>query len=131
MVDLTFTPHIEILSAEDVPRRRQWSDADKIRLVEESYRGHRQVSATARRYGISRSLLTVWRRQYRNGELSTASGAAFVPVTMAPDLDVQPPQLSAPAVQLEIVLKSGRRLLVPSSVEPDALARLLPVLEGK
>jgi transposase len=32
MVDLTFTPHIEILSAEDVPRRRHWSDADKIRL---------------------------------------------------------------------------------------------------
>jgi transposase len=42
MVDLTFTPHIEILSAEDVPRRRHWSDADKIRLVEESHRGHRQ-----------------------------------------------------------------------------------------
>jgi len=131
MTDLTFTPHIEILPAEDVPRRRHWSDADKIRVVEDSYRGHRQVSATARRHGISRGLLTVWRRQYRNGELSTASGAAFVPVTMAPDLDVQPPQPSAPAVQLEIVLKSGRRLLVPSSVEPDALARLLPVLEGK
>ncbi|MFM7333769.1 MAG: transposase [Tabrizicola sp.] len=76
MIDLTFTPHIEILSAEDVPRRRHWSDADKIRLVEESHRGHRQVSATARRHGISRGLLTVWRRQYRNGELSMASSAA-------------------------------------------------------
>jgi len=50
---------------------------------------------------------------------------------MAPDLDTQPPRQPAPAVQLEIVLKSGRRLLVPSSVEPDALARLLPILEGK
>ena len=131
MVDLTFTPHIEILPVEDVPRRRHWSDAEKIRLVEESYRGHRQVSATARRHGISRGLLTVWRRQYRNGELSMESGAAFVPVKVAPDLDAQPPRQPSPAVQLEIVLKSGRRLLVPSSVEPDALARLLPVLEGK
>jgi transposase len=131
MVDLTFTPHIEILSAEDVPRRRHWNDADKIWVVEESHRGHRQVSATARRHGISRSLLTIWRRQYRNGELSIASGAAFVPVKMAPDLDGQSPQQPAPAVQLEIVLRSGRRLLVPSSVEPDALARLLPILEGK
>jgi len=131
MPDLTFTPHIEILPVEDAPRRRHWSDADKIRLVEESYRGHRQVSATARRHGVSRGLLTVWRRQYRNGELSAASGAAFVPVTMAPDLDAQPPREPVPAVQLEIVLNSGRRLLVPSSVEPDALARLLPVLEGK
>jgi transposase len=50
---------------------------------------------------------------------------------MAPDVDVQPPQRREPAVQLEIVLKNGRRLLVPSSVELDALARLLPILEGK
>jgi hypothetical protein len=28
-----------------------WSNADKIRVVEESYRGHRQVSATARWHG--------------------------------------------------------------------------------
>ena len=131
MVDLTFTPQVEILSAEDTPRRRHWSDADKVRVVEESHLGHRQVSATARRHGISRSLLTVWRRQYRNGELSITSGAAFAPVTRVPDLDAQPPRQSAPAVQLEIVLSNGRRLLVPSSVEPDTLARLLPILEGK
>ncbi|MGK8236614.1 IS66-like element accessory protein TnpA [Roseovarius sp. MS2] len=100
-------------------------------MVEESHRGHRQVSAIARRHGISRSLLTVWRRQYRNGELSMASGAAFVPVKMTPDLDTQPPRQPNPAVQLEIVLRNGRRLLVPSCVEPDALTRLLPILEGK
>ncbi|WP_249033394.1 transposase, partial [Salipiger aestuarii] len=52
----------------------------------ESLGGHRQVSATARRHGICRSLLTVWRRQYRNGEFATQSGPAFVPVKMAPDL---------------------------------------------
>ena len=131
MVDLRFTPQIEILSAEDAPRRRHWSDADKIRVVEESHLGHRQVSATARRHGISRSLLTVWRRQYRNGELAIASGPAFVPVKMAPDIDAHSPRQPAPAVQLEIVLRNGRRLLVFSSVDPDALARLLPILEGK
>jgi transposase len=131
MVDLTFTPRIEILSAEDSPRRRHWSDADKIRVVEESHRGHRQVSATARRHGICRSLLTVWRRQYRGGELANASGPAFVPVKMAPDIYAQSPRRPAADVQLEILLRNGRRLLVPSSVDPDALARLLPILEGK
>ncbi|MAU44556.1 MAG: IS66 family insertion sequence hypothetical protein [Yangia sp.] len=126
MVDLTSTPQIEILSAEDAPRRRHWSDADKIRVVEESHRGHRQVSATARRHGICRSLLTIWRRQYRNGELTTQSGPAFVPVEMG-----TPPHQPTPVVQLEIVLRNGRRLLVPSSVDPDALAKLLPILEGR
>ena len=100
MVDFKFTPQIEILSAEDGPRRRHWSDADKIRVVEESHQGHRQVSATARRHGICRSLLTIWRRQYRNGELSTQSGPAFVPVTMAPDMDKPSPRQPSPDVQL-------------------------------
>lgn len=131
MADLTFTPQIEILSAEDAPRRRHWRDVDKIRVVEESHRGHRQVSATARRHGISRSLLTVWRRQYRNGELATGSGPAFVPVKMSPDIDAQSPRQPARDVQLEIVLRNGRCLRVSSSVDPDALARLLPILEGK
>jgi hypothetical protein len=36
MVDLTVTPRIEILSTEDAPRRRYWSDADKIRVVEKA-----------------------------------------------------------------------------------------------
>lgn len=42
--DRKFRPQIEVLSAEDVPRRRNWDDADKIRIVEESFDGHRQVS---------------------------------------------------------------------------------------
>nr|WP_244430392.1 hypothetical protein [Roseivivax halodurans] len=42
-----------------------------------------------------------------------------------------PPRRPAPDVQLEILLRNGRRLLVSSSVAPDALARLLPILEGK
>lgn len=130
MVDVTFTPQIEILSAEDAPRRRHWNDADKVRVVEESYRGHRQISTTARRHGICRSLLTIWRRQYRNGELASEICPVFVPVQMAADVET-PPHRPSSTVQLEIVLRNGRRLLVPSSVDPDALARLLPILEVK
>ena len=43
MVDLTFTPQIEILSVGDALRRRHWNDGDKVRVVEESQLGHRQV----------------------------------------------------------------------------------------
>ena len=69
----------EVLSADDTGRRRDRSDAEKIRIVEESFRGHRQGSATARRYGLSRSLLTRWRKEYREGLL--AGGApAFMPL---------------------------------------------------
>ncbi|MFZ3585309.1 transposase, partial [Loktanella sp. DJP18] len=53
---------MEVLSAADGVRRRQWPDEDKLRIVEESFVGHRQVAATARRHAMCRSLLTIWRR---------------------------------------------------------------------
>ena len=95
MADLKLTAEIEILAAGDVPRRRPWSDADKIRVVKESYLGHRQVTATARRHGISRSLLTVWRRQYRNGKLSRETVPTFVPLALALEASDPPRQATA------------------------------------
>jgi transposase len=134
MVDLTSGSHIEVLSAADAVRRRQWSDADKVRIVEESLVGHRQVSATARRHGISRSLLTVWRRQYRSGELGGARPAAFIPVTLSAELPAPasgPPLPSSPEARIEITLANGRRVSVPALIDPEVLARLLPVLDSQ
>ncbi|MDK3020809.1 IS66-like element accessory protein TnpA [Pseudodonghicola flavimaris] len=117
--------------------RRHWSDTDKIRIVEESFLGHRQVAATARRHGVSRSLLTIWRRQYRDGELGDETPPSFIPLAVSPMAPAVVPATAqeeprdTPDVQLEIVLRNGRRLLAPSSVEPEVLARLLPALEGR
>lgn len=134
MGDRKFRPEIEVLSAEDVPRRRNWDDADKIRIVEESFVGHRQVSATARRHGVSRSLLTTWRRQYREGELGGAPSPAFIPLTLAsvaPAVSVTSTTPAAlPDSRVEIVLANGRRLLVPVDVDPTALARFISVVDG-
>ena len=135
MADRKFRPEIEVLSAADTARRRHWSDADKFRIVEESFLGHRQVAATARRHGVSRSLLTTWRRQYRHGELGTERSAAFVPLTLAPKADAPLQAASSMARsehaddRLEVVLRNERRLLVPATMDPEVLARLLCVLE--
>jgi len=58
MPNVVNRPRTEVLSAAEVVRRRHWSDEDKLRIAEESYAGHRQGAATARRHGICRSLLT-------------------------------------------------------------------------
>ncbi|WP_347310453.1 IS66-like element accessory protein TnpA [Defluviimonas sp. SAOS-178_SWC] len=105
--------------------------------MEESFPGHRQVTATARRHGVSRSLLTIWRGQYRNGELGDETLPAFIPMTLSPDGPVVEPapasvaRCDPPAVQLEVVLRDGRRLIFSSSADPEMLARLLPVLEAR
>lgn len=133
MVDLTSGSQIEVLSAGDAARRRHWCDADKVRIVEESLVGHRQVSATARRHGISRSLLTVWRRQYGNGELGGARAAAFIPLAVSaepPALASRTPAPPSPEAKIEITLVNGRGVSVPASIDPAVLARLLLVLDG-
>ncbi len=120
----------ELLTVDDAGRRRAWTDEDKVRIVEESLRGHRQGSATARRHGLSRSLLTRWRTEYRAG-LLVAGGATFTPLTLsAPAPKVAALGHSAPEATIEIVLVNGRRIVVPASIDPSLLSRLLPVLDG-
>ena len=58
-------PHGEILTG--VQRRRRWSTAEKIRLVEESQQPGSSVSFVARRYGLSPSLLFRWKRRMLEG----------------------------------------------------------------
>ena len=121
----------EVLSADDTGRRRDRTDAEKVRIVEESFRGHRQGSATARRYAISRSLLTRWRKEYRLGLLGGVA-PAFAPLQISSE---PAPAISTanetPTVEdkVEITLANGRRLSVVATIDGTVLARLLRVLE--
>ena len=122
----------EVLAAGDAGRRRWWTDEEKVRIVEESLRGHRKGSATARRYGISRSLLTRWRKEHRQGLLGGGPPARFSPVSITPER-AQTAKVTAAAIaapeMVEVTLVNGRRLTVPATIDPDILGRLLGVLE--
>lgn len=130
----TIISPIEVLSADDLGRRRDWSDEEKVRIVEESLQGFRQGSVTARRYGLSRSLLTRWRREYRSGLLSASASTSFVPLTISPpppaSSEMTGPLRSEDDKTIEIGLPNGRRLTIPSSLDPTILARLLPILDA-
>jgi len=120
--------------ADEVGRRRHWSDEDKILVVEESLRGYRQGSATARRYGISRSLLSIWRREYRSGTLGVPeAGGGFVPLVMegAPPAPAERPARDADGARIDITLTNGRCMAIPASLAPSHLAALLAVLDPR
>ena len=134
MSDFNIRPQIEVPPAADGARRRHWSEEDKLRIVEESFVGHRQCAATARRHGVCRSLLTIWRRQYRSGELGGSGSAAFSPVSVTQDSPVLRPGPVDPYepardTQVDIALPNGRRLIVPAKLEPEALVRLIQLVE--
>jgi transposase len=56
---------IEVISS--VQRRRRWSVAEKVRLVEETLEPGMSVSFVARKHGVSPSLLFRWRQRMTEG----------------------------------------------------------------
>jgi transposase len=56
---------VEVITS--VQRRRRWSVAEKIRLVEQTLQPGMSVSFVARKHGISPSLLFNWRRRMAEG----------------------------------------------------------------
>jgi transposase len=125
MDSLTDTRQISRLEVVDTGRRRRWSDAAKLRIVEESLAGARLVSATARRHGISNQLLFAWRKAYREGRLGAIAG--FVPAMIA----AAPPTAGGGSGcgRIEIVSANGWRVLVDNAVDLGALLRILRGLE--
>jgi transposase len=116
---------VQRLEVVEVGRRRRWTSEAKQRIVEESLAGWRQASATARRHGISSSLLFAWRKAYRAGTLVGAVRAGFVPAVVVEE----PARPTAPAPsRIEIVTPNGHRLFVDAGVDEAALARVLAVL---
>jgi transposase-like protein len=128
---------VEVLSVTDTGRRRRWTDAEKLRIVEESYAAPRMVAATARRHEISRALLTRWRREAREGLLAAEGDRAlFAPVAVMTDLapgpvtaDARDRPEEAGRDRVEIILPNGRRLVATATTEAAVLARLIQVLE--
>ena len=106
----------------DSPRRR-WSEAQRRRIVAESYRSGDSASAVARRYGVHTSVSFRWRRRYRT---PADTGAGFVPVMV----DAPEPSSEAATGRMEIVLGDGVRVVVDATVHAPALARVLAVVYG-
>ncbi|MBB5049949.1 transposase [Rhodopseudomonas rhenobacensis] len=127
---------VERLEVVETGRRRQWTDDEKLKIVLESMQAPRTISSTARRHGISRSLLLTWRRSFgavRAGEVEQPK-PAFVPavVTSTAAPANAPSSAATPASgRMMIELGEQRRVIVDAGVDADALARVLAVLERR
>ena len=116
------------------PRRRarRWSEADKRRIVADSYEPGVSVAAVARCNDLNANLLFDWRRKFRQQDGETR---AFVPVVVTPPSEVLAEEgdcgLSALYGRMEIVLGARSRVIVDATVDAPALARVLAVLEPR
>src|SRR6202789_3649060 len=119
----------ERLEVVETGRRRRWSDDEKLRIVLESLETPRAISSTARRHGISRSLLLNWRRSFctePDGAVEQKSG--FVPAMVVADPIALTPATPANG-RMVIEIGKDRRVIVDAGVDAAALARVLAILE--
>jgi transposase len=110
-------------------RRRRWTCAEKVRIVEESFSGPRLVSATARRYGISRQLLLSWRKVLVSHDPAgeDSIGPTFVPAIVEPS--TPPTKEAVEAGQIEIVSPKGLRVVFGPGADVEAVVRIARGLE--
>jgi transposase len=130
---------VEVLGG--LERRRRWSQDDKARIVEETLAPGAKVTEVARRNGVAASVVFTWRRQARTvAQVETR----FAPVQIAaaeaieeaskllPADDSRVRSVAAAGIGLiEIDLGNRRRIRVDAHVDPEALARVLDVLERR
>lgn len=119
-------------------QRRNWTDEEKARILAESAEPGANISAVARRFGVNRGLLNVWRREAgltsRSSAKSCAQQPVFVPVTVVGDgtsHDGSSPDVAHVAVgRIEIEL-AGARMTVIGSVAPELAQAMVAALRGR
>ena len=110
--------------ARPISARRRWSEAEKRRIVAESYQPGVSVSVVARRNDVNANLVFNWRRRFREQ-------GGFVPVVVEPAGMLPPPDAGADASavgRMEIALSDGSRVIVDREVDGAALGRVLSAL---
>ena len=133
---------IEVITGQR--RRRRWTAQEKARIVAESFEEGANISEVARRNGVVRGLLTVWRHKLAAAGINARG---FVPVRIASEgspatvgepgrvaaANTRLQEMASPAGQLRGMIEievSGARIRVEPGVDPTTLSTVLSALRG-
>jgi transposase len=117
-------------------RRHNWTLEEKTRIVAESLDPDANISEIARRNGVSRGLLNVWRRQARELATSPSAQAMFAAVQIegsgecregAALLEDKIAVSVASAIEVEIC---GATIRVPRGADRVTLDTVISALRG-
>jgi transposase len=110
-------------------RRRDWRDEEKARILAESAEPEVNISEAARRNGVSRGLLSVWRRKAR---LASSDGPQFVQLRLDDAVEAtDPPRVVArPVERIEVVI-AGATVRAPMGVDAATLDRVLAAVRSR
>ncbi|MGH8138654.1 MAG: IS66-like element accessory protein TnpA [Steroidobacteraceae bacterium] len=122
----------------DRRRRRQWPEAQKLRIVQESQQAGVVALEVCRGHGLHPSLLTKWRAQHREGllgsEAEVGAGARLLPVQVhtraTPSREVRAAAAlgAGRSGVIEVEFVTGRRLCIRGAVDAQVLRTVLQEL---
>jgi transposase len=116
-------------------RRRRWTTAEKLRLVEETLAPGAKIADVARRHDVHPNLLHSWRRQAQQGVLTgdavgaspaPADAIGFAAVAIAPpgaSLAATTPSLAGNVIEIEFA--AGGRMRITGPVESSTVVALI------
>jgi transposase len=117
--------------------RRRWSEDEKQAIIAEALQPGVNVSAVARRHGITPNLLFRWRKAAQT-DAKPAVTSAFLPVSVtAPtsgaetSCDRSASEAHASDSRIEIELANGRRVRVGPGADMGALKCILDIVDGR
>ena len=121
-------------------RRRRWTAEEKARIVAESLDADANISDVARRHGVARGLLTIWRRQLSGGGQEPGQSFAAVKIDTVAHASnegsrysAEPDAVALPAVRsrgrIEIDV-AGARIRIENGVDHATLAMVLSAVRG-
>jgi transposase len=110
------------------PKRRQWSEALKRRIVAESMEPGASVSIVARRHDVNANQLFKWRREMASEQPAAAEqSVAMLPVEIVAEA-TEPRPRARRSGTIEITLACGARVCVRGEVSPETLRQVIELL---
>ncbi len=112
------------------PKRRQWPDALKRRIVAETLAPGAAVSIVARRHDVNANQLFKWRREMAPEEPPAAAGSVpMLPVEIVPEPSAaHRPERARRSGTIEITFACGARVCVRGEVSAETLQRVIELL---
>lgn len=117
-------------------RRREWSDEEKAQILTESASPGASVSEVARRHGVNRGLLTVWRRQAGLTKRRCRTRNAvrempmFVPLEIVADTDARTVACQDRRARIEVELRGGR-IVIDGDIDPQLASAVVAAVRSR
>jgi transposase len=113
----------------DRPKRRQWSEAAKRRIVAETLEPGSSVSIVARRHDVNANQVFKWRRELVPEQVPAAEeGLSLLPVEIVSKPSSEPQPRARRSGTIEITFGCGATVRLRGEVSPEMLRQVIELL---